>query len=261
MQCVIENVSQLKFVDVSPDLHREKTNEIKDQVGTISDGLMSQEESGSDLSLIAKMTMLFKTSEILGQILKDQYPKILRSRKCELIQDLFEGPLRNLSFLYQFIGENPDALIAEIEEAINKKGNVTDGEERNVLARKLAANLVQMVSCTFLIKVARSVSSESLADEIHDVVKGKTPAFKLIELAILLDSPKALPRQKLESLYECKKKDLIVGQVIKLMVLNRLYMFHTTESDMKWLNSNALKLDIGMQHMINYQERNRKLLK
>lgn len=261
IQCIIENVSQLKYLGGDPESHRERVNEIKDNDADRSDGLMNHEELENELSLIAKMTMLFKSAEILGQILKDQYPKILRSKKCELIQDLFNGPLRTLSYLYKFIGHEPDALVSEIEGAINKKGDVISDEDRKLLAKKLAAHLVQLISCSFIMKAARSVSSDSLSDEIYSVVKNKTTAFKLIELAIFLDSPKALPRQKLEDLYEDNKKDLIVEQVIQLMVVNRLYLFHTSESDMNWLKNKTFKLDINIQHKINYQEKNRKLLK
>ena len=46
-----------------------------------------------ELSLIAQMTMLFKTTEILGQVLKNQYSKIQRIRKSALLEDLFNRAL------------------------------------------------------------------------------------------------------------------------------------------------------------------------
>ena len=49
------------------------------------DGLVENEEVSKELSLIAKMTMLSKTTEILGQVLKNQYSKIERVRKTEII--------------------------------------------------------------------------------------------------------------------------------------------------------------------------------
>jgi hypothetical protein len=85
-------------------------------------------------------------------------------------------------------------------------------------------------------------------------------AFKLIELCILVDSPKAIPRQKLKQLFKEAEQDLVAGRLMNIMVLNRLYMFKTTEQDMQWL-SEELKLDIGTQHVITYQEKKRRLLK
>jgi isoprenylcysteine carboxyl methyltransferase (ICMT) family protein YpbQ len=44
---------------------------------------------------------------------------------------------------------------------------------------------------------------------------------------------------------------------MKLFILNRLYMFKTTESDMRWLQGNA-GIDLGRQHQIAYQRADKK---
>ena len=92
------------------------------------------------------------------------------------------------------------------------------------------------------------------------VTRNGTLAFKLIELCIHLDSPKAIPRQKLKQLFKEAEKDLVAARLIKIMVLNRLYMFKTTEKDMQWL-SGELDIDIGTQHFITYQEKKQRLIK
>jgi hypothetical protein len=61
-------------------------------------------------------------------------------------------------------------------------------------------------------------------------------------------------------LFKEAEQDLVAGRLMNIMVLNRLYMFKTTEQDMQWL-SEELKLDIGTQHVITYQEKKRRLLK
>ncbi len=202
------------------------------------------------------MTMLFKTTEILGQVLKNQYSKIQRIRKGVLLEDLFNGPLRAIRDFYDFFEKNPDALVAEIEAALQRKGK-TDTIEK----RKVIASLIQIVTCGFLMRASQSVNSESLLEDVRDVVqKNSSPAFKIIEMGIYLDSPKAIPRQKLKQLFMEVKNDLIASRVIRIMVLNRLYMFKTTEGDMQWL-SEELDIDLNIQHVITYQEKQRRLKK
>lgn len=261
IQQLIDDAPKLIYSGGQPVEHRKRRDETQDLLDDDKDGLADSEETSDDLSLIAQITMLFKTTEILGQILKNQYSEIMRSKKIELIEELFKGPLRALNDFYHFIGKNPDALIAEIETAIQKKGKINKDEDRKKIAKKVVSGIVQIVSFAFILKAAQGANSDDLVEEVKNVVnKEDTLAFKLIELFIHLDSPKSIPRQMLKSAYSKSKANTVAARMIRLMVLNRLYMFKTSEKDMQWL-STEIDLDIGMQHSISYQENKFKLLK
>lgn len=258
---LIEDAPKLVYSGESPAEHRARRNSMEDQLDDGHDGLVDSEEESEDLSLVAQMTMLFKTTEILGQVLKNKYSKIQRGHKGALLDDLFSGPLRAIRDFYDFFEKNPDALVVEIEAAIQRKGKVDSEEERKAIARKVVASLIQLVTFGFLMRASQSVNSESLMEDVREVVKKNgSPAFKLIEAGILLDSPRAIPRQFLKQLFTEVKKDLIANRVVQIMVLNRLYMFKTTEQDMQWLNQ-ELKIDLEIQHTIAYQEKQRRLTK
>ncbi|MER2512108.1 MAG: metallophosphoesterase [Nitrosomonas ureae] len=256
---LIADAPKLIFSAEAPTEHRTRRNTLKDQLDDDDDdGLAEIEEESEELSLIAQMTMLFKTTEILGQVLKNQYSKIQRPRKKELLKDLFNGPLRAIRNFYNFFEIHPEALITEIEAALQHKSKI---EERKVIARKVVANLIQIVTFGFVMRASQSINSESLLEDVSDVVKeNNAPAFKIIEMGIYLDSPKAIPHHKLKQLFTEVKGDLIASRVIKIMVLNRLYMFKTSERDMQWL-SEELKIDINIQHAITYQEKQHRLKK
>lgn len=240
---LIDDAPKLTYVDGSPDKHRERANALRDQLDDGRDGLAEREEAHEELSLIAQLTVLFKTVEILGQILKDQYSRITRERKAEVISELFAGPLRALRDFFHFLERNPDHLVAEIEAELHKKGCV-DEDERRSIAKRVVAAVIQLVSAGLLFRTSQAVSSESLMEDIREVVKRNgTLAYKLIELGVLLDSPKAIPRELLKRLIEEAKSDLVASRTIQLLVLNRLYMFKTTIEDKQWL---AEKAAIGM---------------
>ncbi len=143
----------------------------------------------------------------------------------------------------------------------HRKAKTENEEGQNKFARKFVAGIIQIMTFVFVMRAAQGASSESLLEDVREVVKANgTLAFKLIELCIFLDSPKAIPQQKLEELYEESKQDLVASRLIEIMVLKRLYMFKTTEKDMQWL-SGKLKIDIDMQHAITYQQDKRRLIK
>src|SRR5690606_20373584 len=69
---LIENAPKLTYSGGKPQEHRVRRNQLQDEFDDGHDGLLDSEEETEELSLIAQMTMLFKTTEILGQVLKNQ---------------------------------------------------------------------------------------------------------------------------------------------------------------------------------------------
>lgn len=257
---LIESAPRLFYEGGEPESHRERANKFADAIDDGGDGLATQEETGENLSLVAKVTMLNKTTEILGQVLKNQYPRITRERKKQLIKELFDGPLRAIQEFYCYFQNNPDAFVAEIDAAIKRRGNVSEENIRKNLARKLAAAIIQVLTFAILMRAAKTANSDSLVEDIEGAVEDVgTPAFKLIELAMLLDSPKPIPRIKIKSLLRMISGTLIGERVVNLMILNRLYMFRTSERDMQWIFS-ELNINLERQHSISYQEQRMKKL-
>jgi predicted MPP superfamily phosphohydrolase len=256
---LVEDAPKLVYAGASPEKHRTVRNKLKDELDDGSDGLLEKEEVSEELSLIAQLTMLTKTTEILGQVLKNQYAKITRSRKAYLLEDLFTGPLRAIRDFFSYFDENPEALIAEIEAIIARKGKAESEEERKTIARKAAANIVQVVTYGLLMRAAQNANSDSLREDVQAVVKSNgSAAFKMIEVGMLLDSPKAIPKSALKHVFGLVQRDVIASRVVQIMVLNHLYMFKTTEQEMQWL-SKELKIDLGVQHAITYHEKRQRL--
>jgi len=268
---LISDAPALIYKGGSPEQHREEKNREMDELDETegdSDGLMDSEESSDRLSLGSQIVMLFKTSEILGQILKNQYSTIRRPVKRALLTSLFDGSLKALSRFYEDMGTGSDKMISRVKKAIEDSGRETDVTQRDKLARRFMAEIVQSVSVGIISHTASSVNSDDLADDIADTVKEKRSldtdkdkqsfAYRILDLAVSLDSAKPVPRAKLHDLYREKKSDMIANRIINLLVLTRLYMFKTTEQDMKWIAS-TLQIPLSQQHQISYSNAGRKV--
>lgn len=256
---LIVDAPKLTYSGDSPVVHRQKQNGMRDATDDGRDGLAECEESESTLSLVAKLTMMFKTAEILGQILKNQYAKIKRPRKEALIEELFNAPLRAVSNFYDQLNSNPDSLIDEIETALKKNKNL-DRDEIRLIATRVVSEVIHMLTFAFVIKSAQSVNADNLLENIRDVVKSKnTRAFRLIELAVLLDSPNSIPRGPLKSLYVEMNHDLIFERLIHVLVLNRIYMFKTSQNDMQWISS-EIGINLVKQQKISYIDSTQRVL-
>ena len=268
---LISDAPALIYKGGTPEQHREEKNREMDDLDEDdgdSDGLMDKEESSDELSLASQIVMLFKTTEILGQILKNQYSTIRRPIKRALLQALFDGSLKALGRFYGELGGSSDKLIARVKKAIEESGKETDTSQRDKLARRFLAEIVQSVSVGIISHAAASVNSDDLSEDISDTIKEKKSqdtdvdkksfAYRIIDLAVSLDSAKAIPRVKLHDLYMEKKSDLIASRIINLLVFTRLYMFKTSESDMQWIAS-TLKIPLNTQHQIAYSQGGRKI--
>lgn len=257
---LIEEAPKLGYEGGAPLEHRARRDELLDEMDDGHDGLAEKEEANEELSLLAQLTVLFKTVDILGQILKNQYSRIPRRRKTEVLDELFSGPLRALSDFFNFLQKYPDHLISEIEEVLKKRGNV-DEAERKKIAVKVVAAITQMVSAGLLFRISQSVSSDDLLEDIQEVVKKNgTLAYKLIEVGVLLDSPRDMPRKQLTEVLEEAKTNSIASRITQLLVINRLYMFKTTIEDKQWLSS-KVEIDMRNQQAIAFQGKDTRKLK
>ena len=105
-----------------------------------------------------------------------------------------------------------------------------------------------------------SISSDDLLEDIRTASNSLgTPASRLIAVGVKLDGPGRIPRREIENLLEEGTNDFIATRVLQILVLRRLYMFRTEESDKQWLASKKI-VDLSYQHALEYKTRKSKHL-
>ncbi len=248
------DVPKLVYNGDSPEVHRDKTNELRDQLSE-EDALVEEEETDGTLSLVAQFMAMLKTVEILGQLLKNQFAGYPRAKRIELLATLFRGPLRGLAaFLKNFL-DDKDTFVSALEEALIAKGKIKDAAECRRLAQQFLAQIVHGLCFATLAKVSISVSSEDLAEDIASAIGiVDSPAARLIRLGVLLDSPKNLPKSEIQWVLDEVKSDVVGARIIAMLTLRRLYMFKTTEQDRQWLAS-TLQFEMKNQQAIAFNNR------
>lgn len=257
---LIGQVEKLAYKETPPEEYRQEVNEFRDQHDN-GDGLAEKEEVGEALSLIAQLITLFKTVEILGQVLRNQYSRIERQRKTEILRDLFSGPLRALTGFYDFLESTPGQFIGEVEVLLKHHHKTLDDASRKHLAKLLAGRLIEITSLGLVGKAAMSVSADSLREEIRAAVLTENSiAFRLIEVGVILESATPIPRELLEKIKDDIGNEFLAFRILQLMVMRHMYMFKTTEGDKQWLLS-KLGIEIRAQHVIDFKTRKSKRLK
>lgn len=258
VEAMLRQLPALVYGGGTPEENREKEARHADShAKDVSDGLVERAEEADALSLPARITVVFKTIEILGQILKTQYSRIQRPQRESIIRDMLNGPLQALEVFYASLRKNPEALVAEFESQLAEQGGDQTPESRRALAQKVVGSIVLGITFGFVRKVAESVGAEAIAEDLRAVVRvDENLGRMLIHVATVLDGQRPLPRVEIERIRKVGAGSLIVDRVIQVLVVYHMYMFRTSYADIRWAHDvlgipNRVKvrtmLSVGME--------------
>lgn len=261
LSTLVESAQKLVFNGGDAIENRREAREIQDEIATSESEDLNADEEEESLSILSKLTLLFKTVEILGQILKNQYATISNLEKTRLLDEAFSGPLRALKDFFDFIGTDHEILVNEIERFIAVNDSKITEEKRKKLAKDAVCSLITMISFGTIHKTALSIGSEHLRDAISGVADKKdTDAYRLIELAVKLESQAGIPYKLIDDLRDRTKGNAFAYQILQRIVLNYLYMFKTKDAEKQKLCS-ELGIPMQTQRAIDLRTKGTKRLK
>ncbi len=232
MTALVTDAPKLIFEGGSPKHHRAEVTEMQDDMDDGEDGLMEAPEDGDKVSFQALTTMLFKTTEVLGLILKAQYSRLKHERKQELLESVFNGSMRGLRAVYKGLIEEPELL----QRGARQLSTDTSKDERGKRMERIIAFIIEVLSFAYVMHASDCARSPDLAEDVAAVARRSSKtSFELIEIAICLDSGEALPRAELREMQKKVKDNLVASRLLTFVVLYRLYMFETSEEDKIWV--------------------------
>lgn len=261
LSALVESAPKLAFNGGDVIENRREVREIQDEIAASASEDLDAEVEEESLSLLSKLTLLFKTVEILGQILKNQYATISNLEKTRLLDEAFSGPLRALKDFFDFIGTEHEILVGEIERFIAENDSKITEEKRKKLAKNAVCSLISTISFGTIYKTALSIGSEHLREAISGVAdKNGTDSYRLIELVVKLESQAGLPYKLIGDLKDRTKSNAFAYQILQRIILNYLYMFKTTDADKQKLCS-ELGISMQAQRAIDLRTKDTKRLK
>ncbi|WP_419609704.1 hypothetical protein, partial [Thiolapillus sp.] len=230
-----EDTARLIYQKKDPEQYRIDIRGQQDEAEIdLAEDSGEEEQDSKLLDLPSTLNKLFKTIEILGQLLKSYYGSIKNERKREIISDVYSGPLRALRQFLTVLEQHREPLINGIEEYIsaNAKESNFDKVQRKKQARIYVFNLVIFVALGCISKSASATSSRYLSDIARRVLnKHDDIAYRLTNLASQLDMPGYLPFEDIESLSNDTEKNVFAHRLLEAIVIRHLYFFHVSEKD------------------------------
>lgn len=257
---LINHAPRLTYSDSDVIDNRRIANEARDQIDTPSSArpVTRQESEDPHLSLASRLNLLFKTVDILGQILKNQYATIDAKTKERLLTEAFDGPMRALADFVDFVEKNPDSLILDIERAISKKSpNIPESDKKRV-ATEVAFYFISAICFAFIYKPMLSVTSEHLLPIISSLTKKSgSGSYRLIEVAGALEICNDIPFKLINEVAQHSRGNPYMEHILRCFGLHYLYRFKTRDQDKQKLCS-ELEIPMVAQRAIDIKTRNTK---
>lgn len=232
------------------DNNRE-ARQTEDKVAKLPERMPETEVSSiQELDQVTQLNLLFKTSEILGQVLKGRYGSIPKAIKTNLVTRLFDAPLRGINFFISLINEAPDALILEITDHLQKKMPNVPMEKADKAAKRYIFNVLGAVADSFVSRQGEIIGSPKLNTIIDQVTtESDSLAHRIVNAASKLSYPGNPPIDEIKSLAESMERNYFGYKLLQGQVARHLYMFHVPHTE-KLRLAEAAGIDLHTQREI-----------
>lgn len=238
-------------------LQRERTEEAQAEEDKRAEA--ADVENVSQLDVFTQINLVFKTSEILGLILKSKYGSLDSRTKNLILQQLFDGPLRAISYFLNAINDQPEALIEYLSNSWAEKMPHLSFEQRSKLVQKYLYFSLGAYSQALLQRQGEIAGSPdltsyvtSLLDRAKDsenagsIPVGTLLTYRLLGVATRLSYPGDVPFSEIERVAKDLRGNPFGFTLLQGLVANHLYMFPVTYDSRQKL-AQAVDLDLRMQ--------------
>lgn len=224
-------IPELVYKSRNVDEYRDEENRLKDENQSNGEDYENLED---DINIVSKLNTSFKSIEIIGQILKNNYGKIGNSTIEDLIEESIMLGLRTLNVFFSIIEENSEFVINQVNSIISEielaRGKRIDNPKKiEKLSKSTLFGLCNQISYSFIKKISDSIGTEYLNNILEKVyTKQDYNSVKLVKLAINLDHYRAFPDTYIKKLSKEFEKSHLPTQIMKRLVVNHLYLYPTT---------------------------------
>lgn len=262
---LVENTTEqyMRIENTDVDGNQSEIRKLRDEQDALEeiDNAALNEDEITDLSIFHELNLFIKTAEILGQIVKNYYGSLERTRKKELIREVFDAPLRFIHYLFDLIHSDPEAFVLEIEKIVLLKNPDLESLNKRVIVRNIAFQFLGQICTGIVLRSSSHISSDKLDDDINDlIVEHPNTAYKLLGIGAKFISPKNLPLDEIRRLATELKSNPFAFGILQSLGAMHLHQFHLNIEDRQKLCS-ILGVKIEDSQITDYRTKDTKLLK
>jgi hypothetical protein len=184
-----------------------------------------RQEELDDMEFGAHANLAYRSSEILGQLLKNHHVRFDAGPKQEIYKRAVNVGLRCLNVLIEGLAQNSDGLVAVVLTLNEKIDKAHDQAELKKMAQKAIFQLCYKIIFSFIKTITNFTGADSLSRTYEDVlIDCNETIYKVIDLSIRMDFFEGFPMKNLEAVAEDCEANHLAMAILRNLVTYRLYM-------------------------------------
>jgi predicted phosphodiesterase len=185
------------------------------------------DELDEALEPLLQLNSAFKTTQILGLILKNYSGSLPGPRKVELAEACYRLSLRVLSFLFKVIENHGPEFVEAVVQHVAKLHPEAAKDRLTLEANALLFGFAERASFGIVKHLSQSVGVQGLGPVYRAVLQAldESPEARILDLSIRIDHFPELPASDAIALYEDQLNNHLVCLLVKHLVWYHMYMF------------------------------------
>ena len=216
-----------------------------------TDELRDDQVNESDqLDILSQINKSARIVEIIGQILRNRYGSLTKEQLTALSLSAYSSGLKFLNFFLVETRNEQDYILKVIQDNFSNNTNFSN-EKISKEARNIFLMFCYGTSYAVIKKIANSLGSDKLMPIFEEIARNQpdSPAIQLIQIAILMEFKKQIPKKELSNLYSKLEGNKIAQRLLQELVIQHLYLNHVEYKDRQWI-SDKLKMPIQEQRLL-----------
>ena len=255
---LVNSTVRIILEDGDPIARRRESRKLQDDLDRDLGGKELEDADHAD-DFTRQVEALFRTVDILGQILKNYYGNLKNRRKVELMKEIYDAPLRALRSLFDSVHEFQESIVRDIEKGADESNGAHSKEDLEKIAKRIAFEMVAVISFVFLNHASSSVGSKFLVETSNSLVKKeKSLAYELMQLGTRLDTAATIPISSLREIARKSEGNMLVQRLLEILAVRHVYYFKTSVAEKQAL-TDILGISIQKQRQIDEITKNKKL--
>ncbi len=211
-------------------------------------------DSVLDLDPISQLNLVLKTSEILGLILKSKFASLDIKTKNLIIEAIFSGPLRGMSFFFNVLKVDSNSLVLFLADKMLEKYPKKSHDQCVEMTKKLIFNVLGKYCLSLFARQGEIIGSPDVMLYVDRYVentkssdiKGLYETYNLVRIAADLSFPRNIKEREIKESAKKFDSNFFAYNVLQGLVANHIYMFQIS-IDMKQKLASYVNIEIKDQ--------------
>ena len=204
----------------------------------------------SEIEEVNDIYRYLKNMEVLGQILRNKYGSLSRTKLQEIVTSIGDAGLRMISIVAsrERICGFEDYLVQKARER-----EITNDEKKMIeFLRKLIRPMIFVLIYCLLRRIGESIRKPELREVVDDARDEKrTPAYEILHRFFMMDTVDELKERDVDSLVQLHEEFVKKNNAVAARLLSIGVQFYTSTHNIPYMQRQRVCQKLGIPYRVN----------